>query len=554
MKKFLLAAAIMTSLCATAFAAGPLKSNCTSRSMMRADLRNETVSNTVKIKKSDKHSTKTLSAISRADDANTPITVAPEGTVKTYQRSGLGIYEEGFYPAVGSDYGLITEVVWCDNGDVYIKNPLMFYNTDAYMKGHVEGNEIVVDLPQALERSTDDPDDPDAYVIELNITLLKGEVDEYGDLEFIPEEGPCQLRYTIEGDSFGRELDEDEFSMLGLVWDDYFMDYGELSCQYEPFSATPIEVPSGLKTEEWGCTYGGDGHYVGIAFDGKDVYIKGIAPSLPDTWIKGSVSGDKVTFASEQYLGVDSKNHHMAYFFGATMSLEEDPEWGDMVMTPHFADGITFTYDAEEQIMSSEDAILINASTTQPYYLNLLDKPVIRVAPKNSANIPNNPVILNFILASFYGVGAVQFDLPRTSTDGAILDTENMYYNVYYGDKVTELIEDMPNIPWNYSDGWDFSVYGITHEAYYYDSDVEVIGIQNCYDNNDTVTKSAIVYTDGTVVKDLSGVEDAAVAKTAKTTEFTDLLGRKVTNPSGIVIRKTTYSDGTVNVDKVICR
>lgn len=546
MKKFLLAAAIMTSLCGYSFAAGPLKSNCTNRNMMRAELQNEATSNTVKIKKSDKHSTKTLSAVSRAeDDAATPIIVAPEGTVKTYQRSGLGIYEDGFYPAVGADYGLITEVVWCENGDVYIKNPLMFYNCDAYMKGHVEGNEIVVDLPQPLEFTTD---------IELSITLLKGEVDDYGDLEFIPEEGDCQLRYTIEGDSFGRQLDEDEFTMLGLIWDDYFMDYGELECQYVPFNATPIEVPAGLKPEEWACTYGGDGHYIGIAFDGKDAYIKGIAPSLPDTWIKGSVAGDKVTFASEQYLGVDPRNHHMAYFYGATMSLEEDPEWGDMVMTPHFADDITFTYDAEEHIMTSEDAILINASTIQPYYLNLLEKPVIRVAPKNSANIPNNPVILNFVPASFYGVGAVQFDLPKTSTDGAILDTENMYYNVYYGDKVTELIEDMPNIPWNYSDGWDFSVYGITHEAYYYDSDVTVIGLQNCYDNNGTVTKSDIVYTDGTVVKDLSGIADAPVAKTAKSTEFTDLLGRTVTNPTGIVIRRTTYTDGTVKVDKVICR
>ncbi len=552
MKKLLLAAAILSSMVGTAFAAGPLKSNGSNREWTRAEFGTEPLNQALKIKKS----AKTAATVSSRDASDKdPITVAPEGTVKTYQRSGVGIYEQGFMPTVGSDYGLITEVVWCDNGDVYIKNPLMFYNTDSYIKGHVDGDYIVIDLPQPLERSTDDdPDDPDAFFVELGVTLLKGVADEYGDVEFVPEEGSCQLKYTIDGDSFGRVLDEDEFTMLGLVWDDYFMDYGELSCTYDPFDAEPIEVPAGLDTEDWACTYSGDGHYVGIAFKGSDIYVKGISASLPDAWIKGAVDGSNVTFASGQYLGVDPGNHHMAYFYGATMSLEEDPYWGDMVMTPHFADGITFAYDAQDKIMTSEDAILINASTEQPYYISLIDKPMIRVAPKNSANIPCNPVILNFMPAPIFGTGAVQFDLPKTTTDGAILDTEKMYYNVYYGDQVTELIDGMPNIPWNYTDGWDFLLYGITHEAYYYDQTVSVLGIQNCYDNDGTVTKSDIVYTDGTVVKDLSKIEDAAVASTIKSVEYTDLLGRKVNNPTGLVIRKTVYSDGAVSVEKMIAR
>ena len=87
------------------------------------------------------------------------------------------------------------------------------------MKGHVENDEIVVDLPQMIERyTTDDPTDPDAEYVELSITILKGQEDYFGDLEFLPEEGSCQLRYKIDGDSFGREADNEDYTMLGLVW------------------------------------------------------------------------------------------------------------------------------------------------------------------------------------------------------------------------------------------------------------------------------------------------------------------------------------------------
>ena len=549
MKK-LLHTLLMASICLPVFAAGPLRTDCSAR----MSIRNESASDVMSTKKAKVRKASTNASRIKLTSGEVPIVSVPDGEVKTYKRSGVGVYEQGFYPVVGADEGLITEVVWCENGDVYIKNPLLFYNTNAYMKGHVENDEIVVDLPQMIERyTTDDPTDPDAEYVELSITILKGQEDYSGDLEFLPEEGSCQLRYKIDGDSFGREADNEDYTMLGLVWDDFFMDYGEFSCLYEPFSATPIEVPGGLETEEWACTYSGDGHYVGIAFKDQEVYIKGIVPSLPDSWIKGSMKGNTITFSSEQYLGVSPTNQHMAYFYGATMRLEEDPDWGDLVMTPHFADEITFIYDADAKIMSSSDAVLINASITKPYYLNLLDKPMIRVAPDNSTNIPNNPIILNFVPAAAYGVGAVQFDLPRTTTDGAILDTENMYYNVYFENSPVELIEGMPNIPWNYSDGWDFSVYGITHEAYYYERSVANVGIQNCYDNNGVITKSDIVYTDGTVVKDLSGVDSIVDTKVVVGADYIDLFGRRVTNPeSGVYVRTLKYSDGSVSIEKIM--
>lgn len=488
--------------------------------------------------------------------SSTLITEAPAGDVREYTRAGYGSYSAGFWAEFGDDCGYATHAVWCDDGSVYIKNPLLFHSTGSYMKGHVEGDEIVFDLPQLIELGSEDPDDPEAEVMEFYLTKLIGVLDEdYGEIEMTPVEGPCQIRYKINGDSFGRELDEDEFTMLGLVWDGMFMDYGELSCEYTPFSAAVVDAPAGLATEEWVCTYGGDGHYVNVGFSGNEAFIQGIAPGLPDSWIKGSVVDGKVTFDSGQFLGTDPGNNHIAYFYGATMSLEEDPDWGDMVMTPHLSDVLVFDFDSDAKIMSTDDAALINASTSVVYYMNLLDKTLIRTAPADGMHIPANPVILNFMPAAILGTGALQFDLPRVSTDGDILSTEKMFYNVYFDGVPATLVDGMPDIPWNYSDGWDFSVYGITHEAYYYDQNVAKVGIQNCYDDNGEVKRSAIVYTDGSVVGAENGVNDAINRSEVVSERYTDLLGRPVAMPaSGIFMRISTHADGSRSVSKVAVR
>ncbi len=530
-----------------ASAATPLDTHQPRQSFVR--IASEHHSGKTKVRKAEPTSFRPTSVSESAG----PITEAPQGDIKTYIRSGTGLYSKGFWAEMGSDQGFYTEVVWCQDGSVYIKNPLLFYQTGSYLKGKVVGDEIVVDLPQLIEIAEGDSEE-EPY--EFYLTMFTGVLDEdLGEIEFVPVEGECQLKYKIDGENFGRQLDETDFSMLGLIWDGYFMDYGELSCQYTPFSADLTQVPDGITTEKWVCSYGGDGHYVNVGFSGPDVYIQGIAPAIQECWIKGVRADNGIVFDSGQFLGIDPDNQHVSFFWGATMSLEEDPDWGDMVMTPHLASDVKFTYDEATKIMTTSDAILINASTTEPYYSELLDKPLIRTAPTNSAHIPQNPVILNFMPASVLGTGALQFDLPRISTDGDILDTADMYYNVFFDGQLAELIEGTPDIPWDYSDGWDFSVYGITHEAYYYDTTVAKVGLQNCYRDGSKVVKSDIVYTDGTVVSSGSGVLNSTIKAEPIKVGYTDIMGRPADARShGLLLRKTNYSDGTQTVEKIFNR
>ena len=43
-----------------------------------------------------------------------------------------------------------------------------------------------------------------------------------------------------------------------------------------------------------------------VAYDGNDVWVKGVCEDMPDSWIKGSKTGNTVTFPTGQFFGTAS--------------------------------------------------------------------------------------------------------------------------------------------------------------------------------------------------------------------------------------------------------
>ena len=76
------------------------------------------------------------------------ITTPPEGTVKYYNRSGGAYAGRNYGNTPQQQDGLIT-VVFCDNNEVYILNPLSYAQTDSYVKGTLDGNIITAEGPAA---------------------------------------------------------------------------------------------------------------------------------------------------------------------------------------------------------------------------------------------------------------------------------------------------------------------------------------------------------------------------------------------------------------------
>ncbi|MBP5560825.1 MAG: hypothetical protein J6X70_03370, partial [Muribaculaceae bacterium] len=145
----------------------------------------------------------------------------------------------------------------------------------------------------------------------------------------------------------------------------------------EPVVPTVVEVPDGLETETWlftaqdlsfddddNAVYEDVSRQVQVGFDGNDVYVQGLCDYLPDAWVKGVRNGNTVTFATGQYFG--------AYEY-----------WGeeyDMFFVGYGENGIgdiTFTMNADENKLTADDWVIINAEQTSLSYYSIYTEPVL---------------------------------------------------------------------------------------------------------------------------------------------------------------------------------
>ncbi len=96
--------------------------------------------------------------------------------------------------------------------------------------------------------------------------------------------------------------------------EEYFDGEGDWDTQWElhegfvPASTELVTPPEDMATETWYLDATGPygqlyAENVGLGFSGNEVYIRGIFSSFPDSWIKGSLDGNTITFESFQYQG-----------------------------------------------------------------------------------------------------------------------------------------------------------------------------------------------------------------------------------------------------------
>ena len=127
----------------------------------------------------------------------------------------------------------------------------------------------------------------------------------------------------------------------------------------EPAVESLLELPEGLETEVWtieGIFEDSESaneiqRRTEVAFDGTDVYVKGIPFYFEDSWMKGTLDTESniVTFATGQFVGEDS--YGKEYMVGFNAETEEICD-------------IEFAFDAEAQTLTQiTDYILENADT-----------------------------------------------------------------------------------------------------------------------------------------------------------------------------------------------
>lgn len=501
-----------------------------------------------------------------ADDI---IYTAPEGTVyKNMYHAGAGfIAPYGEVWELPTD-GMADDVVFTDDGSVYISNPLTTFYTQTWIKGtRAVGDTIEVQLPQHFYHEDADPDN---YIEESDMYLYKcayQTVDEDGG-SFFPTDDQV-MKFVWRNDSLIMvNATEDSWLLGACTADGGWYGFGDYVCTYAVLHAQPVAPSAAATIQQAAFSYVGDGIEDGaitkMAIDGNDIYLAGTAPNQPEAWIKGTINGDKATFEGAQYLGVDTVTATHTFFEPVAYDETYDEENDYYDWEYYFVPSLDMDYDAATQTLTCDTLFSINQGfqlvNQQVTYEDFSFSPWTE-----RAATPADPEIESYDdYFEDYGYSMFNFYLESTDATGYLLDKEKLHYNIYLdNDKLTfepdEYLligEEMTDVPFDYTDRYDLTNYTGRYTVVIWRSGFEKIGVQLTYTGGGETHKSNIVYyvlaTGETEVVD--GIATPSV-KTPVSVTYTDLGGRLTQKPtSGVYVKTFHYADGTKRSVKIQLR
>ena len=431
------------------------------------------------------------------------ITEQPAGELKTYQRSGGALYTYWGYLFSTYQDGSAMQVVFAEDGKtVYLKDPVSQAIANTWVKGELsdDGKTLTMPLNQFI-----------IFYPEVDYGLITAWVDvamdENGNIKAVPNLDIHEATFTIGDDGTislnGSNGDVNSFigSGIGLIYDDdlTWAGYLDWESEYTPFTDTPVALPEGAVLEDYSMSYedsygNAGGKMVKVAMMGNDVYVQGMSSLVPDGVMKGTLEDGNVIFPGNQYLGVG--NSMFLYMVGMDSDVDgEDPTaFGDL----------NFSIDEETHTMSTYAILGIAAGgNLQEYY----GQP--NIAPyADHAATPANPEVIDFIdQGELGGYNYGSFNVPTVDTEGNFINPNDLYYRIYFDDdelftfgpdEYPEITEYMSDVPYYFTDGYDFGVGGST--IYFYETGFQRVGIQSVFRGGGEEHVSDIVYmelTDG---------------------------------------------------------
>lgn len=239
---------------------------------------------------------------------------------------------------------------------------------------------------------------------------------------------------------------------------------------------TVVTPPAGIEAAPYVMTYDEGNKGVNVIVDDDEVYFQGLSDELPEAWVKGTKDGNTVTFPAMQYMG-NNENGDSYMFYE-----------GDAV----------FTYDEEAGTYSATG--LIYGVMADQWYDGKYTDPVLTPVVEKAAT-PANPSITSMENGT-YG-WYVDFNVPLQDVDGAPMLADKVSY-VFYTDVEGEvapltftpethtlLTEDMTEIPFGFTEGYDFYSNRIYLNELY-SSSWNRLGIKSIYRGGDETNESEI--------------------------------------------------------------
>lgn len=479
-------------------------------------------------------------------------------------------YKEGWYNEGGwmttkcTNDGDADDIVLGDDGTVWLKNPVSGYPyCKAWLKGmRAEGDTIVFELPQRVYEET--------YQGQHNYySLFRCKTDGMSDAI---DETTQTMKFIMRNDSLIK-LDTDYtmglYNDTGTIWSGYG-DYNVVISHPDFLTTVAPQDPDAAKTYRMDYTLDGDTSAVVVraTTEGTDFYISGFAKAQPDAWAKGRVEGNKVVFDERIYLGVDTAERCHTFFEPAAF---ESIDWyGQVYDEISKADAFTLNYDPDaDTYTSTEGGFIVNigvAELNSGTAWEAFNKPALSPYAE-VAGQPEKPYDIGYINNyDTEGYRGFSFTLSNYSIDGNYLDPSKLFYRIFINDitganpftfepeEYIYLTEAMTDIPYNFTDNYDFYKEGNVHHLYFYGNDIETFGVAAFYRGNDMVYPSTLVYINVKNLDDAAGIDGVTDNHgDILSTTYTDLSGRTLSQPTqGINIQTVRYADGNVTTRKFV--
>lgn len=318
--------------------------------------------------------------------------------------------------------------------------------------------------------------------------------------------------------------------------------------------------------------------------DGKTVYLLDPLAYGEGTgvWVQGELSddGSTITVPLGQYVAYNEEYSYgliMAWGQNSLVDLGDGYYW--MEFTPdEGVEAVTYAVDATTGVITLVGS---EGDASADYPNNVLAHGLAGVwsddsslatiewgttlTPLNEAvaAVPANPEALDFFdCGDESGYTRFDFNINLQDVDGNELHADKVTYSIYtdqdqlftfdvatYG-AGNGFDQDMTEIPYGYS-GDDFYL----RRVYFYRTNngdnpllTWRIGIQTHYTVDGVRNSSDIVYLE--VIP--SAIENVNTGKTVASERYYNMAGQEITNPSGLAIKVTRYSDGTTSTTKVV--
>lgn len=495
--------------------------------------------------------------------SNEIIEDAPEGELSWLDRTCDGFVTKAFEATHGMIRGSIVQRVDGVDGYVYLSHMASEYPVNTWTRFEKQGDTLVMEGVQAIYEEYDDWYEEyfTVYLAPMQVVI-----DENNVGTFVVNDD-CRYVLNIGGD--GSLTSADPSMILGVcvhtvnedltgndVW--IWKGFGDRDVKMVPQTSVPVSLPEGLEVADWVMSDRYVKEFVQVAVDGNDFYVCGLDRSLPEAWVKGTISDGKVTFPSGQYLGADMEIYYYSYFCGAEFSDATDED-GETYRECAYEDKVVFDYDAVNGILTSGPGkgYIINSTAKELYPLYFYEDVTVAVQQRNPETVPEAPYDIEFFYDDWGS--SVWFQIPNKDVEDNVLMTDRLYYEVYVDGKLQYFdiydengnVENTSRIPYSYDD-WDlFWVAGADHTVYLDVDGEEVkgVGIRSIYlnENGEDIYSAMAFWGDSSAV---DGINKQGVPVSVK---WYDLQGRPLSgNVFGIAIKVATYSDGTVVSEKVV--